>query len=133
MAFLLSSPVTLRQPEKNRLVEETRDYKWPPRGRGWRTGELSTGHEPSFFGLGDVAEWLERWPANRGRLGSKPRGGWKIKYFKQVNFTWRVITARRDPIEVVPAFKKGRYRPEKNRLVEETQDRQEGVVGGLAS
>ena len=34
-----------------------------------------------LFGLGDVAEWLERWPANRGRLGSKPRGGWKIKYF----------------------------------------------------
>ena len=52
-----------------------------------------------------------------------------------MNFTWRVITARRDPIEVVPAFKKGRYRPEIGWLKKHVtvNDRQEGVVGGLAS
>ena len=66
------------------------------------------------------------WAWGRGRVvralacQSRETGfqtSWRLKnkYFKQVNFTWRVITARRDPIEVVPAFKKGRYRPEKKK------------------
>ena len=52
-----------------------------------------TGKDPSMAGLEVFSNMLRF----AGHLGSKPRGGWKIKYFKQVNFTWRVITARRDP------------------------------------